>query len=142
MTILAVDDEPLICRLVATVLKDNGYAVLTADSAAAAMALFREHSEEIELLISDIVMPGMNGLALAAELQMQRPDLKVLLISGYYDTEQLSDGYEFLAKPFSLPEILVKVRAMEHAHRSAAPAVQPCRAAAATATVRTPPSSR
>ena len=122
MTILAVDDEPLVRALVATVLKDNGYAVLTADSAASAIAVFREHSEEIELLISDIVMPGMNGPALAAKLRMQRPDLKVLLISGYYDMEQLSHGYEFLAKPFSLSDMLAKVHAMDHEHRRASSA--------------------
>src|SRR5690349_18994608 len=102
MTILAVDDEPLVRTLVATVLEDNGYAVLTADSGACAMAVFREHSEEVDLLISDVVMPGMDGPSLAAELRTQRPDLKVLLMSGYCEPEQLSHGFEFLAKPFSL----------------------------------------
>ena len=133
MTILAVDDEPLVLMLVASVLEDNGYEVLTADSGPKAIALFRQHSEDVDLLISDIVMPGMDGPSLAAELKRQRPDLGVLLMSGYCEPEQLSHGYEFLAKPFALPDMLEKVRAMVRAQHRAAPPVQIGKTEAATA---------
>ena len=112
MTILAVDDEPLIRTLVATVLQDNGYNVLTADCADQAMAVFRERPEDVDLLISDVRMPGMDGPTLAARLQTARPDLQVILMSGYCDCEQLSHGFEFLSKPFTIADILTKVRTL------------------------------
>lgn len=112
MTILAVDDEPLIRTLLATVLHDNGFDVLTADCAAQAIDVFHDHPEDVDLLISDIVMPGMDGPTLATKLQMERPDLQILLISGYCDRAQLSRGFEFLPKPFAIPDMLSKVRAL------------------------------
>jgi two-component system, cell cycle sensor histidine kinase and response regulator CckA len=118
MTILAVDDEPTLRMLVEAVLRDHGYSVLTAGSGAQALALFREHHEKIDLLLSDIVMPGMDGPSLAAELQMSCPDLKVLLMSGYCDPDQLSYGYEFIPKPFALTDMLAKIEALLHSHSS------------------------
>jgi two-component system cell cycle sensor histidine kinase/response regulator CckA len=112
MTILAVDDEPLVRTLVATVLEENGFDVLTADCGARAIAAFHESASEIDLLISDIVMPGMDGPSLAAQLLAERPELKVILMSGYCAPEQLDHGYEFLPKPFSLPDMLARVRRM------------------------------
>lgn len=109
MTILAVDDEPLVRTLVATALEENGFAVLTADCGARAMALFREHESEVDLLISDIVMPGMDGPSLARKLQAHRPDLKVLLMSGSCQSEQLAHGFDLLSKPFSICDMLAKV---------------------------------
>ena len=112
MTILAVDDEPVMRTLIATVLQDNGFAVLTADCAARAMDIFEEHHGEVDLLISDVVMPGMDGASLAAALQAAKPGLRVLLMSGYCASEQLAQGFEFLSKPFSLPEMLARVRGL------------------------------
>jgi two-component system cell cycle sensor histidine kinase/response regulator CckA len=112
MTILAVDDEPLLRNLIASVLEDNGFAVLTADSGAQAIDLFREHSGEIDLLLSDIMMPGIDGPSLATQLQRSRPDLKVLLMSGYCDPAQLGYGFEFLPKPFDLSDLVAKVRGL------------------------------
>jgi DNA-binding NtrC family response regulator len=112
ITILAVDDEPLMRNLLATVLQENGYAVLTADSGMQAIDVFHKHPGEIDLLITDIVMPGMDGPSLAAELQQSQPGLKVLLISGYCNPEQLSFGFEFLPKPFALLDMVAKVRSL------------------------------
>lgn len=111
MTILAVDDEPLIRTLLATVLQDIGIEVLTADCAAQAITMFHERPD-VDLLISDIVMPGMDGLTLATKLRKERPDLGVLLISGYCDREHLSHGFAFLPKPFTVPDMLTAVRAL------------------------------
>ncbi|HKE24474.1 MAG TPA: response regulator [Bryobacteraceae bacterium] len=121
MTILAVDDEPLMLTLMATVLRENGYDVLTAGGAAQAIALFREHPEDVDLLISDVVMPGMDGPSLAAELRSARPDLKVLLVSGYCDPRQLDRGFEFLSKPFAVSELISRVRSLlrRHSRRAA-----------------------
>lgn len=112
MTILAVDDEPLIRTFVAAVLRENGFDVLTADCAAQAMDVFHDHPANVDLLISDIVMPGMDGPTLASRLRAERPDLEVLLISGFCDRAQLSHGFEFLPKPFTVSDILLKVRAL------------------------------
>jgi len=117
MKILAVDDEPLMRNLLTTVLQDNGYSVLTADSGVQAIDVFQKHPGEIGLLISDVVMPGMDGPSLAAELQRSQPDLKVLLISGYCNPEQLSGGFEFLPKPFALVEMIAKVRSLLRPNR-------------------------
>jgi two-component system cell cycle sensor histidine kinase/response regulator CckA len=112
VTILAVDDEPLIRTLLSTVLKENGFQVLTADCAAKAMEVFHDHSDDVDLLISDIVMPGMDGPTLATKLQTECPDLEVLLISGYCDRAQLSRGFEFLPKPFAITDMLMKVHTL------------------------------
>lgn len=121
MTILAVDDEPLVLTLVATALQENGFQVLKANCAAQAMAIFREHAEDVDLLISDIVMPGMDGPSLAAALRKARPDLEVLLMSGYCDARHLEHGFEFMPKPFSLPEMVARVRLILRNRRSARP---------------------
>lgn len=112
MTILAVDDDPLVRALLATALRGNGFTVMVADSAAEAFSVFREHAKEIDLLITDIQMPGIDGPSLAAALQLKRPELKVLLISGYCSSEQLVSGFEFLAKPFAINGLLSKVGSM------------------------------
>jgi DNA-binding response OmpR family regulator len=112
MTILAVDDEPLVSKLVARALQENGFAVLTANCGAQAMKLFREHGSEVDLLISDITMPGLDGPSLARKLQAEKPDLKVLLMSGSCEADQLTLGFDFLPKPFSIADMLAKVRKM------------------------------
>lgn len=119
MTILAVDDEEMMRSLIASILRDNGFNVLTADCSTHAMSVFREHAGNIDLLITDVVMPGMDGPTLAAALRTVRPDLPVLLISGYCEPEHLAGGFEFLSKPFSLSDMLSKVRALleSHGHR-------------------------
>jgi DNA-binding response OmpR family regulator len=111
MTILAVDDEPQIVGLIATILHKNGFDVLTADSAAHALSEFREHAEDIDLLITDVELPGLDGPSLAAQLQAKQPRLQVLLMSGYCEPE-LTHGFEFLSKPFTLDQMLGRVRSL------------------------------
>lgn len=123
MTILLVDDEPMLRALMEAVLLDRGYSVLTAGSGTEAMALFREHRGEIDLLISDIVMPGMDGPSLATALQRSCPDLKVLLISGYCNSRQLTQGFDFLPKPFLPADLLAKVNNILFGDFTPAPAL-------------------
>lgn len=109
-TVLVVDDEPLMRSMMSQILQMEGFSVLTADCAAQALSIFRSHPSRIDLLITDIVMPGMNGMALAATLQAECPGLPVLLMSGYCDVQQMDKRFEFIEKPFSLADLLTRVR--------------------------------
>jgi signal transduction histidine kinase/FixJ family two-component response regulator len=115
--ILVVEDEGEIRELVSTVLSDNGYAVSTAESANEALNVFQKTNGEIDILFSDVVLPGEDGIKLADRLVSLRPSLPVLLTSGYMDEEKewvitCEKGFRFLHKPFSIAEMLRTVRNM------------------------------
>jgi len=114
-TVLLVEDEPQVRTVARAILEAQGYRVLEAGSAEAALILSREHSGDIQLLFTDLVMPGLGGRALAERLLESRPALRVLYSSGY--TERaivhhgvLDDGLELLQKPFTPESLLRKVR--------------------------------
>jgi DNA-binding NtrC family response regulator len=104
-TILLVEDEDAVRVIVAEILRRQGYHVLEAASPGAACDVFDRRASEIDLLLTDIVMPGMNGPALAQRLIGQRPDLRVLFMSGYAEVATLLDAGNphvgFLPSPFS-----------------------------------------
>jgi len=128
-TILVVDDDAGVRELVNGVLTRRNFRVLAADSAAAAQVLWAEHRDKIQLVLTDIVMPGgVSGGALAAELLRDRPDLPVLLMSGYArdagEREALSRlGMQMLQKPFTIEQLVRTVRA----HLAGAGQVPPAR---------------
>jgi len=100
-TILVVDDNPDILRFVAEVLGDGRYNVLTAISGVEALQQSKDHGGEIHLLLSDFEMTGMNGIELATLMSVDRPQLKVLMMSGFNGGMLvLNEGWHFLAKPF------------------------------------------
>ena len=100
-TILAVDDDPVILKLVCEALRDGGYDMLTSENGPAAVELSRTHMGVIHLLLSDFQMPEMSGIQLATEMTTSRPNLKVLLMSGFTEGMLvLNEGWHFLAKPF------------------------------------------
>jgi two-component system cell cycle sensor histidine kinase/response regulator CckA len=114
-TILVVEDEDAVRRLVRLVLTRQGYHVLEADCGASALDLWNEHADEIDLLLTDMIMPGgMNGRALAEKLQSQRRGLKVLHTSGYTPTKlnqgALLEGLQFLPKPYDPVKLVRTVR--------------------------------
>jgi CheY-like chemotaxis protein len=114
-TILVVDDEPEVRKLVSAMVGQFGYAVLTADSGEHALTLYKHHKAPIDLLITDVVAPGMSGPMLADKLTELQPDLKVLYISGYDSTHVVQKyvvekGHALLTKPFTLEEMQAKVR--------------------------------
>jgi CheY-like chemotaxis protein len=111
-TILVVDDDTAIRKLAGLFLNESGYAVLIASSGPEAIELFTEHEGSIDLLLSDVVMPGMSGLELADQIRKQRPGLPVLLMSGYFtDADQgVPLGFGMLAKPFRPEVLLSRVR--------------------------------
>jgi len=115
--ILVVEDEVEIRELVSTVLSENGYAVSAAESANEALIVFQKTNGEIDILFSDVVLPGEDGIKLADRLASLKPSLPVLLTSGYMDEEKewvitCEKGFRFLHKPFSIAEMLRTVRSM------------------------------
>ena len=125
-TVLVVEDDPMLRRLVARILRKRGYNVLVAADGVEALALFDRHPEPIHLLVSDVVMPGLGGVQLADELLMRHPELKVLFMSGYTDDAVVqrglaSDSPGFLAKPFSAVALTNKVQEVLHGPQDAAP---------------------
>ena len=120
-TILLVEDEEAVRRLAQTVLRARGYQVLVADTAEAALEVARAHRELIHLLLTDVVLPGMDGHQLAEILKAERPGLAVLLTSGYFDAK---DGVEeidpLLRKPFTPDGLVDKVRSTLRAARRSA----------------------
>lgn len=102
-TILVVDDDRSALRLVARLLTEAGYAVLEANHPHRALELVREHAGDIGLLVSDVRMPRMTGVELAAEFGRLVPSAGVLLMSGYHDHQEIV--YPFLAKPFTADEL-------------------------------------
>ena len=100
-TILLVDDDAAILRFISGLLVKYKYNVLVASSGREALQVSRDCNCAIDLLLSDFEMPGMNGISLAAELSLDRPQIKVLLMSGFTSGMLvLNEGWHFLAKPF------------------------------------------
>jgi PAS domain S-box-containing protein len=108
-TILLVEDEDPVRRVVETMLKRHGYQVLASASTQEAIAVAEQHPSEIHLLITDIMLPGMSGRKMAECLMARRPDMKVLFVSGYGDAKAQNDLH-FLQKPFSTEELATKIR--------------------------------
>jgi CheY-like chemotaxis protein len=109
-TILIVDDEPEVRKLVAAILGQLGYSVLTADSGEHALALYEKLGAPIDLLVADVVAPGMGGPLLAERLTALQQDLKVLYISGYdrshvVQSYVLDRGCTLLTKPFNASQL-------------------------------------
>ena len=111
-TILLVEDEAFVREVTCEVLRSAGYRVLAAKNAAEAMRIYEARGDEVELLISDVVLPGESGRVLAGELRRQNPWLKILLVTGYAEQMGLRDAMqeECLAKPFSMEVLLGRVR--------------------------------
>ncbi|MDD2271496.1 MAG: transporter substrate-binding domain-containing protein [Desulfuromonadaceae bacterium] len=114
-TILLVEDELAILNIAAQMLEGQGYTVLSANSPGEAINLAREHAGKIRMLITDVVMPAMNGRDLANTILSLYPEIKCLFISGYTADfiahhGVLDEGVHFIQKPFSLPSITTKVR--------------------------------
>jgi PAS domain S-box-containing protein len=113
-TILILEDEIEILAITRIMLEKSGYNVLTAGSATEAMALVEAYGNEIRLLITDIVMPDMNGRDFADQLLRLYPEIKILYMSGYTahviaHHHVIEKGLHFIEKPFSLPSLAAKV---------------------------------
>ena len=114
-TVLVVEDEPAVLTLSRRALETQGYVVLAASDATAALRIVERHGGTIHLLVTDVVMPGLSGRELADKLAAQRPGIRVLYMSGYpgdavVDHGSLPAGSAFLQKPFSPDSLARKVR--------------------------------
>jgi signal transduction histidine kinase/ActR/RegA family two-component response regulator len=127
-TILIVEDEPVILHVTQRVVRAFGYRVLAASSARAALALLESHAGPIDLLLTDVVMPEMNGRELAERVRAKRPEIVVLFTSGYTDDViahhgVLERGVEFLQKPYPRAALASRLRELlDRRLVSAAPA--------------------
>ncbi len=113
-TILVVDDEPEVRKLVGAMVTRYGFHVYTADSGEHAITVFKNKMNEIDLLLTDVVAPGMSGPVLADKLVELKPGLKVLFMSGYDNTQVVKQyviekGHALLRKPFTLEDLGRKV---------------------------------
>ena len=113
--ILVVDDEPVILRYVTSTLAHQGYRVMVAENGASGLELFLAHPDEIDLILSDVVMPVMDGIRMVQEIRQVRPDVRVLLMTAYSDAviQTLSRAeFPIIRKPFLAEDV---VRAVEAA---------------------------
>jgi len=114
-TILLVEDEPAILKMGREMIRRLGYTVLTAENPNYALGIAREYEGTIHLLITDVVMPEMNGRDLSSQLTKTHPGIKTLYMSGYTANViahhgVLDEGVQFIQKPFSMKDLAIKVR--------------------------------
>jgi CheY-like chemotaxis protein len=114
-TVLIVEDQPAVRGLAKAILERHGYHVLEAANGAEAQAAFAGHGGRIDLLLTDVVMPGMDGRALSEQLRKLRPNLRVILMSGYAEDVIAhrgapESGSAYIQKPFVPDELAAKVR--------------------------------
>ena len=110
--ILVVDDEPLMCEIFSEILKRKGYDVLTAHDGQEALDLLKD--EQVNLLLSDVIMPNVDGFELAAKVTELYPEIKIQLVSGYSETNNdhlvPPELYQqILAKPVEAAQLLMRV---------------------------------
>jgi CheY-like chemotaxis protein len=115
--IMVVDDESLLLTMAETILTDYGYRVLTANGGQKALAILSRDDTKVDLVVTDLVMPGMGGRELVERIRQLAPAIKILCTSGYVMPSDKQTGTAYLQKPFTSQELLVKVkRALAEQH--------------------------
>ena len=109
-TILMVDDEDLLLSMGETILSSYGYRVLTANSGQRALELFNQNANEIDLVITDLVMPTMSGRELAENIHRASPETPILYTSGFVRPQNQDDELTYLQKPFTSQDLLIKIK--------------------------------
>lgn len=116
-TVLLVEDDDAVRAVTSRALLRFGYTVLAAEGGPQALKLIEEHGETIDLLLTDIMMPGMNGVEVARRVVEKRPGIRVFFMSGYADQDLVRQGLlapetHFIQKPFTPFELVERVRAI------------------------------
>ncbi len=116
-TILLVEDDEAVRAVTSRALLRFGYTVLAAEGGSAALQILEEHGDPIHLLLTDIMMPGMNGVEVARHVVDARPEIRVFFMSGYADQDLvrqglLTPGTHFIQKPFTPFELVDRVRSI------------------------------
>lgn len=110
-TILLAEDEEPLRQMASMLLRLDGYDVIVAKDGNDAIEQSKNHTGALDLLLSDIEMPGMSGMQLAADFRLHRPRTKVLLMSGRnYRQACLEQGWQFIPKPFGLQDLIAGVQ--------------------------------
>jgi len=111
-TILVVEDDPMALNLVRLALENAGFCVLTAANSSEAIQIEAGFYDRIDLLLSDVMMPDMSGPVISRILKKHRPEMRVMLMSGYPQDELaiLDDGWQFIQKPFVAGALVTKVK--------------------------------
>jgi CheY-like chemotaxis protein len=115
-TVLVVEDEPVVRDLIVEVLQDLGYGALQATDGPSGLKVLQS-KQRIDLLVTDVGLPGLNGRQLADQARERRPELKVLFITGYAENAALAAGFlapgmEMITKPFAVEALAQKIRAV------------------------------
>jgi len=112
--VLVVDDEPAVRRLLARILRSRGYDVFETENAQSALAFMSSANRQMDLVVTDLVMPAMSGVSLAEQIRAQWPSVKILFVSGFPTTEATPSSemssIPLLGKPFTPDQIEAKVR--------------------------------
>jgi DNA-binding NtrC family response regulator len=129
-SILVVDDEPEVRKLVGAMLSGYGYRVITADNGENAIKAFKKAQPPVDLLLTDVVAPGMAGPVVADKLAELNPELRVLFMSGYDNTQVVQryvveKGFALLRKPFTMEQLEAKVREVLTSPRTRLTATEP-----------------
>jgi two-component system, cell cycle sensor histidine kinase and response regulator CckA len=109
--VLIADDERAIQNMVRNKLEEEGYFVLTAENGEAALILSHQYPGRIHLLLTDIVMPNMSGVELSKQLSAERPGIRIVLMSGYFE-EDINPEFRLLKKPFALQELTDTIKGL------------------------------
>jgi len=125
-TVLIVDDEDVVLKVAIKMLEELGYKVYSAESGMQALEVFKKNKEEIDLVILDMIMPGMGGAEVFEAIKSEKPDVKILLSSGYSINGKAQDilrrGCDgFIQKPFDLGGLSHKLREIIEAKRPSRP---------------------
>jgi CheY-like chemotaxis protein len=111
-TILVVEDDAIVRMLIVDVLEELEFKVLEADGSEAALSFLEDRVQTIDLLMTDVGLPGMDGKELATRARDLRPELPILFASGYAESIEVPVGMSVIGKPFSIDQLRDKVRGM------------------------------
>ena len=111
-TILVVEDDAIVRMLIVDVLQELEFSVLEADGSERALELLEDTAQTIDLLMTDVGLPGMDGRALASKARELRQQLPVLFASGYAESLEIAEGMAVIGKPFSIDQLRAKVKSM------------------------------
>jgi DNA-binding response OmpR family regulator len=121
-TVLLAEDDLDVRHVVTTLLKSNGFQVLTGYDGKHALEISRRFGGDIQVLLADIEMPGLTGIELARRVKAERPGTKVLLMSGYFSREgTVGIDEQFIAKPFGFEELIRQIKELLNEKSTAAP---------------------
>ncbi|VVO10548.1 Sensor kinase CckA [Pseudomonas fluorescens] len=109
-TILVVEDDAIVRMLIVDVLEELEFTVLEADGSEQALEILVDTAKHIDLMMTDVGLPGMDGRELALEARKMRPELPILFASGYAESIDVPDGMHVIGKPFSIDQLRDKVK--------------------------------